>query len=115
MSSVIDWNLSLELANNNQALATDLLGMFMAELPDTVDQLNISFNQQDWISFQAQVHKLHGGACYVGVPALKEAAKQLESILKSENAGVQVDSAFQVLLDCIQRVKTSYEQGDFKQ
>lgn len=115
MSTAIDWNLSLELANNNSALATDLLGMFMAELPETVALLNNYFDQKDWESLQAQVHKLHGGACYVGVPALKETAKQLESILKSENFEVLVDGAFRELLDCIQRVNTSYEQGNYKQ
>ena len=115
MSTAIDWNLSLELANNNTALATDLLGMFVAELPETVEQLNHSFEQRDWETLQAQIHKLHGGACYVGVPSLKETAKQLESLLKTENFEALIDGAFKELLDCIQQVHTSYKQGNYKQ
>ncbi len=57
MNTAIDWNLSLQLANNNQALAADLLAMFIAELPETVAQLNNSFEQQDWFTLQNQVHK----------------------------------------------------------
>jgi len=32
-----------------------------------------------------EVHKLHGGTCYCGTPKLKDAAKQLEIAIKSND------------------------------
>jgi two-component system sensor histidine kinase BarA len=73
---------SLTLAKNNAALARDMLQMLI----DSLKQEPVNWAQlladNNWDELQNAAHKLYGGACYCGVPALKEAAHALDKDLQ---------------------------------
>lgn len=73
---------SLKLAKDNAALARDMLQMLI----DSLKQEPVNWSQlladNNWGELQNAAHKLYGGACYCGVPALKEAAHQLDRDLQ---------------------------------
>lgn len=72
----------LKLAKDNAALARDMLQMLI----DSLQQEPVDWAQlladNNWGELQNAAHKLYGGACYCGVPALKEAACTLDRDLQ---------------------------------
>ncbi len=113
----INWQMCVELANQNTEMASDLLKMFVADLPEVSKAIQEYFNLQDFTRLQAQVHKLHGASCYCGVPHLKNAAKQLETALKSiDNKSIsnnELEDFVSILLDEINAVEIAYTQNQF--
>jgi len=81
--SVIDWQESLKLAANKQNLAEDMLNALLEELPTARAKIHERYMAKDWLKMREEVHRLHGGCCYVGVPQLKGACKQLESSIET--------------------------------
>ena len=83
ISKTIDWELGIQLAGGNEALAKEMLTLLVKELPETAQLIAHAHSNQDFSELQRLVHKLHGGTCYCGVPRLKAAAAQLDSHLQS--------------------------------
>lgn len=109
----INWELCLQLANDNQDLAQELLTMFVDELPSTSELLHKHFDSENFENLQSIAHKLHGGACYTGVPLLKEAAKTLEHALSNQKPFDDIAHHFEELIENIQLVIDAYQEGDF--
>lgn len=80
---VIDWELSLKLANNNRELAKDMLKLIAERLPDDLAQINTIHNEQNIPQLIHHIHKLHGALCYCGLPRIKFLVTQLETDLKN--------------------------------
>ena len=80
-NNIIDLNLGLKLANNNEELAADLLSMLIKELPNTKKDISHALKSRNLSNLKHFVHKLHGSCCYCGVPQLKTAAFDLENTL----------------------------------
>lgn len=76
-----DWAESMRLARNKPDLATEMLKMLISSLPDTVAHIQEALTNQDMSHLLEVTHKLHGGCCYCGVPALRNASKVLEKTL----------------------------------
>jgi HPt (histidine-containing phosphotransfer) domain-containing protein len=74
----VDWNLCLELTADNEALAKDLLNMFVASLPADFSLLETAYADHDYAALKDQAHKLHGALCYCGIPKMKTAMIGLE-------------------------------------
>ncbi len=79
--SRFNWSESLRLAKNKPDLATDMLKMLLASLDETEDRLKQALSDQDMKALLEVTHKFHGGCCYCGVPAAREASKKLEEVL----------------------------------
>lgn len=79
---IIDWQLGIKLANNNQALAEDLLALFIKSLENEFVNIKLAYENCNHDELLHHVHKLHGAACYCGVPRLKDAVAILEAALK---------------------------------
>lgn len=80
--SIIDWKLALKLANNKRDLAEEMLTLLMKTLPDEFAAIKEAHIEKNYEELLKLVHKLHGAVCYCGVPRLKNAIYNLESILK---------------------------------
>lgn len=78
----IDWKLSLKLANNSKELALELLELLTKDLPNNLQDIQAAFTNTNYEQFYHHVHKLHGSCCYVGVPNLKKATYELETVIK---------------------------------
>ncbi|MBE0510691.1 MAG: Hpt domain-containing protein [Chromatiales bacterium] len=82
--SVIDTDLAIKNAGGNAELARDLHRMLQEELPGYLQEIQDTYQRQDYAALYQQVHKLNGSATYCGVPALKAAAHRFDTHLKQE-------------------------------
>jgi len=113
MGAAIDWKLCLELVNNKEDVARELLEMFVSELPETNNKLHEAYSNKNLADLEDIVHKLHGGSCYCGVPQLKTAAAELEKFLKTkwpEANSPDLAKRYTQLVAEINHVMESYEQ-----
>ncbi|GGD61046.1 hybrid sensor histidine kinase/response regulator [Lacimicrobium alkaliphilum] len=81
-SAILDWNLALQRANNDEEAAQQLLQAFIRQLPDFKEQIAKAVSDEDESALEQLIHKLHGGCCYTGVPTLKGLCEETESLLK---------------------------------
>ncbi len=81
---IFDLDLSLANANQRIELATELLDLLIAGLPE--DQKGINDVASDYTALRKAVHKLHGAVRYCGVPRLNRAIEKLETALKQDDA-----------------------------
>ncbi len=110
-SQPVDINQSLQLANNKQDLAKDMLNMLLTSLPAEQSLAQQAYQQQDFKSLEEITHRIHGGCCYCGVPSLKQASKQLEGILQQEQFE-QLDTAMGAFEGAIETLLEWQEQHD---
>lgn len=80
-----DWKESLKLAKNKTDLATDLLKILLASLDETALGIRSAVQRKDMRNLLEITHKFHGGCCYCGVPAARQASKELEEVLHKED------------------------------
>lgn len=109
----IDWALCVSLANNKPQVAEELLTMFTESLPKFQQDILVAFQQQDMQKLRDHIHKLHGGACYVGVPKLKTTAAEIETLIKKNNLD-NLDIMIVTLLTEITNILVEYKNQDFR-
>jgi len=111
MNEIFDAATALEQAGGNEELARELFSMLLNELPDHRQAIDAAFRSMTsetaaidglWDS----VHKLYGAAAYLGVPALRGAAKTLEDQIR-ENARDQLAEGIRQLDQEIERLLNS--------
>ena len=112
MPSLIDYELGRSLANGDASLAREMLDMFVNGLAETLETLNAYYTDENREALQAEVHKLHGGCCYCGVPALKEASARLEQLLKHDGSRQACDQAFATLVSVIRQTMQQYRNDN---
>lgn len=84
MPEILDIPLAIEQAGGNAELARDLFTMLLDELPHHRDKLQQAFQAGDQQALWDHAHKVYGATAYCGVPALREAAGELETAIKSQ-------------------------------
>jgi len=109
----IDWKLCLKLANGKDTLAEELLEILIKELPQIRAAILRACANRDLLALQRYVHKLHGAACYCGVPYIKTAAKKLETTIRSSNIGPIIDLTKELAAQ-IQQTLKCYKQGEYR-
>lgn len=96
LKSLVDLALGTQLAGGNEQAAKEMLTLLAKSLPEDAKKISTAYHNQDQTALQQLVHKLHGGCCYVGVPALKEAAAKLEHTLqKAANDHPTISEVYQ--------------------
>jgi two-component system sensor histidine kinase BarA len=86
---IFDQATALELAKHKVDLARDLFVMLLESLQDIADAVTAAASDEDMSRLQDVVHKLYGGCCYCGVPALRQASADLHSRLhRQQYAGI---------------------------
>lgn len=79
---LIDLSLGKKLAGGDEKVAMEMITRLLAELPQELQSAHEAFSTGNFESLESIIHKLHGGCCYCGVPALKKATQSLEQALK---------------------------------
>jgi len=88
-AKVYDEQLSLQLAGGNEDLARQMLEMLLKELPVLRTNMNEVFAEGDKAALYDNVHKINGSSRYCGVPAIGQAANNLELLLKNNDDDLQ--------------------------
>lgn len=103
--SLFDWKESLQLARNNPDLATDMLTMLLESIEDTRSELIDAQAARDTGRLQEVIHKFHGGCCYCGVPALRNASREMEQTLLNDASYESNEDALQSVLREMKRLE----------
>jgi two-component system sensor histidine kinase BarA len=111
--SPIDWNMSLNLANNNADLAYEMLTMLIDGFQTDIANINEAYENRDFKQLGEHVHKLHGACCYVGVPSLKGHAKELEEAIML-GAAEKIYGLNKMLLEEIEVITHYFKTPQFK-
>ena len=83
MNESIDTTLALEQAAGNETLAKELFGMLVNELPELNTKLTQAIADHNTLAMWDHAHKIYGATAYCGVPALRNAAKEMEAAIKA--------------------------------
>ncbi|MFQ3231064.1 MAG: two-component system sensor histidine kinase BarA [Reinekea sp.] len=100
---VVDLVSGLEKANGKLSLAKDMFAMLIDTLAKDQEQINNQYQQGDYKALLELVHRLHGASAYCGVPRLKMASYNAETILK-QGFYAQLEDALFVLNDEINNI-----------
>lgn len=107
----IDVTASLNLAKGKRDLAKDMLRMLLASLNDELTALKKEWEKQDYAALHEIVHRIHGGACYCGVPRLLETSELLDKTLKDKKFSECGDQLNALTLSC-QELITWHKKHD---
>lgn len=75
----------LNLAKGKQDLAKDMLEMLLASLTKELVDIKLFWQEKDYGALHEVVHRIHGGACYSGVPRLLDSSAKLDKTLKDKH------------------------------
>ena len=104
----IDWNLCVQRVAGNQLLANDFLLHFVNELhihrKDFIDQ----WQRNDLQALERNAHKLHGAACFCGVPDLQKNVADLELLARNAESTEVLNEQFTRLMTSIETVIHDY-------
>lgn len=81
----IDWQQCLKISNQNKDLATELLSMFMQQLPEYKKNIQQCYKDNQFDELHQHIHKLHGATCYCGMQRLQTLLSRFETALKANH------------------------------
>jgi len=106
---IYDEQLSLQLAGGNADLASQMLAMFLKDLPGLRQHVNDAHANGDNESLFQHIHKVNGATRYCGVPAIELAANSLELMIKNKHT--DIESALDTLNTEIERLLSLKNSG----
>lgn len=105
---LVDLSLSLTLAKDKADLAKDMLEIMFKDLQQARSQLIPLAKKRSYTELQDIVHKIHGGACYCGIPKLKRLSessdRKLENIINKKSEATDLEQDMQELTDLIDQL-----------
>ena len=105
VKKIIDLADGAKILGKDEAEAQKILECFVAMLPEVCDALHNAYcaRGSDPETFRFMTDKLYGGVVYVGIPALRQAMRDLLIAVNKEEEGV--DRLYQQVLDEIEALK----------
>ncbi|MFQ3206067.1 MAG: two-component system sensor histidine kinase BarA [Glaciecola sp.] len=83
-NTAINWQIAITKAHGNEAGARDFLEGFIAILPQSLVDIELHWQKQDFESLQQCIHKLHGASAYTGATSFQKVCYETESNLKRQ-------------------------------
>lgn len=102
-SGSIDWNACLNITGGREKLAREMLNDLVTAIPKFLKQLEKMSNDNS--ELLSVVHKLHGLACYTGVPTIQALASELESKIKSRATPKTIKKLQSSLIEALSKVE----------
>lgn len=99
----IDWEACLNISGGREKLAREMLADLTAAIPKFLEQ--IADSQMDNETLLANVHKLHGLACYTGVPRVQSIVATFEKRLKEGVAATEIQPLQTRLSEALREVE----------
>lgn len=94
----IDLAEGAKILGQNERAAQKMLEDLLTTLPEVRHEIENAYRDNDLDLLQPIIHKFYGGLCYVGVPHLREAARELGHALTNQEKH-QTSRLYQRLLD----------------
>jgi two-component system, NarL family, sensor histidine kinase BarA len=109
-NEIIDFKLTCERTNNDEALAKEMLDLLVKDLPQHKKEAEIAFKKKNFNDLTAAAHKVNGATCYLGTPRLSKAASNLEIRTKQEEPIKKIKEAYYKYIQAIDDVIKLYKQ-----
>ncbi|MDE1460434.1 response regulator [Spartinivicinus poritis] len=107
-TKVVDLTEGIKLAGGKEDLANDMLSMLFENLKNEQEQIRALYRNKQWPRLLEVVHKLHGATRYCGVPLLRNACNNMETILKASEKNKEerrkVAGAMEELIEQIEQL-----------
>ena len=81
---------AMQAVGGNADLAQELFAAFLESLEPQWQEIRRRHQAADWVELRNSAHRLHGGAAYCGVPAMKAAVRALEQAAR-EGEPAEID------------------------
>jgi signal transduction histidine kinase/CheY-like chemotaxis protein/HPt (histidine-containing phosphotransfer) domain-containing protein len=91
---IIDIELAASLMHGNYKVVKEMIIAMNNELPNEKIKMAKAYKSKNYEELKNIIHKLHGGFCYLGSPRVKNALRDLESILRRGDLK-QVEALYQ--------------------
>ncbi len=85
----------------------DLVELFVQELPKRVTALRAALAERDYLAMARLSHQLKGSAGGYGFPQITDAAKVLESIVKSRGSEADMQASLNRLADLCAKARAT--------
>ncbi len=112
-NSVVDISLCLNLAKNKADLAKDMLKMLVESSKADIPKIQRLYDENNLAELQEIIHKLHGSACYCGVPNLKATSSKLDKNLKG-NKTEELEADITRLIQDLKEIHEWEETNDLE-
>ncbi len=99
-SEPVDLSSCLKLAKGKRELAKDMLDMLINSLETEIAAIETHWRQKDYAKLQEVVHRIHGGACYCGVPRLLKISATLDKNLNKKQFDNSQEHIDELLASC---------------
>jgi two-component system sensor histidine kinase BarA len=80
----INWQIAITKAHGSEEGARDFLEGFIAILPQSIADIELHWQKQDFKALQDCIHKLHGASAYTGATSFQKVCYETESNLKRQ-------------------------------
>jgi len=94
---VIDLNLGAEILGGSLASAEQMISELVNMLPGDLKKIKDAFSKKDYSTLRDLAHYVKGGASFCGTPRLKEAAGQLDQVIRVESDDEEIEAAYKQL------------------
>jgi len=84
---------------------TDILEMFIAEMPGRVDNLLRHMEEKNWEALRRTAHQIKGAAGSYGFEALTPAAARVEHAVRDHEPEERIQAAVMELVDLCRRIR----------
>ncbi|GLR63196.1 response regulator [Marinospirillum insulare] len=105
----VDHEMGIKLAIGKADIADELLGLLLANLNESRNEIEDALKNQDDDALLEAVHRLHGASRYCGVPDLAQTTEALETQLKAGQQKLVAGSLEQLFYE-IDRLQDWYER-----
>jgi len=113
-TAAINWQQSLKLAGDREDIAQSMLDSFMSDLPNAWNDIQNARNNNDLEGLHHHVHKLHGAACFCGVPLIKALVSEIETQIKLKKPMTITDVLLIHLKNTIEATQEAYNNGSYR-
>lgn len=93
-----------ELADGDEDFIHSVVSVFLDEVPEDLEQLEIALKQKNYPSIYQLAHKIKPNVDLLGMEQTRAAALEIENLGKQGNTGEQIDKIFPILKKDIYQV-----------
>ena len=80
----IDLSYLKEIADGNNAFIIEMIEMFLQKTPEALEEMNASFQKQNWEELRLIAHRIKPSYSYVGLPEIQIMLSEIESCSDSK-------------------------------
>ena len=81
--SILDWQMSIQLAANKEDLAIDLIQMLVNSFESDLNEMQQLIELEDFPQLEHVLHRMYGATRYVGTPRLQELSGSFEQFVSN--------------------------------